>query len=64
MVGAYTFTIKNNKLLCIVDYYSKFPVMKKENALSVDNLIREAKIVFTEFGLSKRIVPDTGTNLL
>ena len=62
MVGAGIFSIKNNMLICIVDYYSKFPIVKKADGLSADDLIRGAKIVFAEFGLPKKIVSDAGTN--
>ena len=51
IVGANIFSINNNTLLCIVNYYSKFPVVKKTSCLSADNLIRTAKIVLAEFGL-------------
>ena len=58
LVGAYIFSIHNNTLLCIVDYYSKFPIMKKADGLSADDLFREMKIVFTQFGLPKKVVSD------
>ena len=45
--------INNNTLLCIVDYFSKFPVMKKADGLSADHLTRAAIIVFTKFGPPK-----------
>ena len=40
VAGAVIFTIKNNTLLSIVDYYNKFPVVKKTDGLSADSLIR------------------------
>ena len=43
----YSLYINNNMLLCIVDYYSNFPIMKKADHLSAEDLIRVAKIVFT-----------------
>ena len=64
MVGPDILSIKNNKLLCIVDYYSKFPVGKKTDGLLVYNLIRVAKIVFAEFGLPKKIMSDPGMNFI
>ena len=33
------FTLNNKNYLCIVDYQSKFPVIKKENDLSTETLI-------------------------
>ena len=38
--------------------------MEKGDGLSADDLVREAKIVFAEFGLLKKIVLDAGTNFL
>ena len=64
VVGADIFTIKNNTSKCIIDYYSKFPVVKKADNLLADNLIRVARIVFAEFGLPKKIVPDAVTNYI
>ena len=62
--GADIFTTKNNTSLCIIDYYSKFSVVKKTDSLSADNLIRADTIVFTEFRLPKKIISDVGTNLV
>ena len=64
LVGADIFTIKNSILLCIVDYHSKFPIVKKGDGLSEGNLIRVAKIVFVEFGLPKKMVSYAGTNFI
>ena len=47
-------SINDNMLFFIVDYYSKFHIMKKADSLSADDIIRAAKIVFTEFGLQKK----------
>ena len=49
-------------LLCIVDYYSKFPIMKKTDDLMADKLITVASIMSAEFRLPKKIVSDAGTN--
>ena len=50
VVGADIFSVNNNTLLCVVDYYSKFPIVERVDGLSTDDLIKAAKIVFTEFG--------------
>ena len=55
------FSVKNNKLMCIVYYYSKFPIVKKGDGISADDLIRAAKFVFVEFVLPKKIFSDTGS---
>ena len=60
VVGADIHTINDNKLLCIVDQYSRFPIMKKADGLSAVDLIRTAKIVFTEFWPPMKIVSDEG----
>ena len=57
VVGAYILT-----LLCIVDYFTKFPFVKKTSDLSAESLIKSVKIVFEEVGLPEKIVLDTGTN--
>ena len=64
VVGADIFSINNNTLLCIADYHTKFSIMKKADALSADDLIREAKAVFTEFGIPKKVFSDAGTNFI
>ena len=38
-------------VLCIVDYYSKFPFVNKAGGLSADDMIRAANSVFAEFAL-------------
>ena len=61
--SATTLYMNNNMLLCIVDYYNKFPVMKRAGGLLADNLIKAAKIMFAVFGLPK-IILDEGTNFI
>ena len=60
VVGSDISSIDNNTLLCIVDYYSTFPVVKKTDGLSADAQIGVAKIVFTEYWPSRKIVSDAG----
>ena len=62
MVGVDIFIINDGNLVCIVDYYSKFPVIKDvENQLAED-LIQAARVLFSEFGLPTRLVSDAGMN--
>ena len=63
-VGADIFSIHNNTLLYIVDYYSKFSVMKKADGLSADDLVRAVNIFFTEFGPPKKMFSDVGINFI
>ena len=60
VVGADVFMINNKTLLCIVDYHSKFPIVKKVKALSADDLVQTTKLIFAEYGLPKKIVSDAG----
>ena len=39
VVGADVFMNKDKIFLCIADYYSKFPIVKKVNNLLVDDLV-------------------------
>ena len=47
MIGADVFFVKkNNALLCIVDYNSNFPIVKRADSPVVNDLVKTAKIVF------------------
>ena len=48
----------------IVDYHNKFPVIKKTDDFSVDSLILTCKIIISEHGLPKKIMPDSGGNFI
>ena len=54
IVGGDIFTIHNKNYLCIIDYHSKFPVIKKMEDVSADSLILTCKIIFSEYGLPKK----------
>ena len=58
------FHFKNKHYLCIVDYNSKFPVIKRLEGLSADNLIYMVKTIFTEYGISHKLMSDMGTNFV
>ena len=55
------FNLHNRNYLCIVDYHSKFPVIKKAEDLSADSLILTCKIIFSEYGLPDKIISDAGS---
>ena len=64
VVGADIFMMNNKTILCIVDYYSKFPVVKKVGCYAVDDLLQMAKIFSeSEDGFPKKIISDTGMNI-
>ena len=64
VVGADVFHFKNQHYLCIVDYNSKFPVIKRLEGLSTDNLIKMVKTIFAEYGIPHKIMSDVGTNFI
>ena len=64
IVDADIFSIINETLLCIVYYYSTFLVVKRADGLSADDLVRATKDVFTEFGLPKKLVSDSGMSFI
>ena len=55
---------KNKHYLCIVDYNSKFPVIKRLEDLSVENLISLVKIIFAKYCIPCKIMSDIGTNFV
>ena len=50
--------------LCIVDYHSTFPLIKRMEELSAENLITTVKIIFAEYGIPCRLMSDAGSNLV
>ena len=49
VIGADVFQLNNNNYLCIVDYHSKFLVIKRMVGLSAGILIGAVKIIFAEY---------------
>ena len=64
VIGTDMLTVNNKHYLCIVDYHSKFPIIKKTEDVSADNLILTYKIIFAEYGLPKEIMSDSGGNCI
>ena len=52
----------NTNNLCITDYNSKFPVIKKLEGLSAESLIITTKIIFAKYGIPQKIMSDASTN--
>ena len=63
VVNAYIYMINYKMFLCIVDYYSKFPVVKKVSSLAIDGLAQMTEMIFVEYGFPKQIISDAGTNV-
>ena len=54
-ITIYHFHHFNNKnYLCIIDYNSRFPVVKKLEGLSAESLITTTKIIFAECGIPQK----------
>ena len=60
--GADIFMTKT--FLYIVDYHSKFTILKKVNSLSPHDLVQMTKLTVTKYGLLKKIISDAGTNFI
>ena len=58
------FQLNNKNYLCIIDYHSRFPVVKKIGGLSVDSLTLVLKVVFAGYGIPKRVMSDAGGNFI
>ena len=58
------FILHNKYYLCIFDYFSKFPVIKMTEDLSADSLMLACKIIFSEYGLPKKIMSDASGNFI
>ena len=62
VVGVDIFIINNKTLLCMVDYHSKLPIVKKVISLSADDLVQKAKLIFAGNRLPKKFVSDVVSN--
>ena len=58
------FTLNNKHYLCIVDYHSKFPIIKKAEDLIANILILTCKVTFAEYGIPRKIMSDSGCNFI
>ena len=64
VIGADMFTLHNRNYNCIVDYHHSFPIIKMIEDLSADSVILACKIIFSEYGLLKKIMSDIGSNFI
>ena len=64
VISTDVFHFNNRNYLCIVDYHSKFPVIKRLDRLSAESLVNTVKIIFAEYGIPKKIMSNTGTNFV
>ena len=64
VVAADIFHFNNINCLCIVDYNSKFLIIRKLQGLSVENLINAVTAIFAEYGIPCKIMSVAGTNFV
>ena len=64
VVRADVFNFNNIIYLCVVDYNSKFPIVRKLQGLAVEHLINAVTAIFAEYGIPHKIMYDTGTNFV
>ena len=60
-LGLDIFTLKNTHYLLVIDYFSRFPVVKQLQSLHLLSVIKHLKDIFTEIGIPTSIVSDGGT---
>ena len=62
VIGADMFQLNDKNYLCVIDNHNKFLIVKKTEGLSADSLISAFKVVFSEYGIPKRIMSDVDGN--
>ena len=64
VLGTDVFYFNNKNYLCIVDYHSKFPMVKRLEGLSAEKLIPTVKVIFAKYGILHKLMLDAGTNFV
>ena len=60
-LGSDIFYWNNANYLVVVDYYSKFPVVKKLSNIQSSAVVAQLKSVFEEHGIPSKLVTDNGS---
>ena len=60
-LGLDIFSLRNTQYLLVIDYFSRFPVVKQLQSLHSLSVIKHLKDIFTEIGIPRCIVSDGGT---
>ena len=63
-VGADVFHFNNINYICVVDYNSKFPIIRKLQGLSAEHLINAVSAIFAKYGIQQKLMSDAGTNFV
>ena len=64
VVRADVFHFNNMNYLCVVDYNSKFPIVRKLQGLLAEHLINVVTAIFAKYGIPHKIMSDAGTNFV
>ena len=64
VIGVDIFHINNINYLCVVDYHSMFLVIKRIKGLWAEHLIARVKIIFAEYSILHRLMPDACSNFI
>ena len=64
VVRADIFHFNNVNYLCVVDYNSKFPIVRKLQGLLTEHLINAVTAIFAEYGILQKIMSNAGTNFV
>ena len=64
VLGVDIFQLNNKNYLCVVDYHSKFLVIKRMEGLSAESLIATVKIIFDEYCILHRLMSDASSNFI
>ena len=64
VLEADVFQLNNQNYLCVVDYHSKFLVIKRMEGLLAESLIATVKIIFVQYGIPCRLMSDAGSNFI
>lgn len=59
-IGTDIFFLNNKSYLICVDYYSKFPTMRRLRSITAKEVIKQMKHIFEEHGICKKLVSDSG----
>ena len=58
------FFYDNENYLIVVDYYSKFPVVRKIPNITTEQVIKNMKLIFEDQGVPVKLVSDSGSQYL
>ena len=64
VIGTDMFQLNNKDYLCIINYHSKFLIVKKMEGPSTDSLISAFEVVISEYSIPKGIMSDVGGNFI